>query len=241
MIKMQKSITRKNLKYIILILGRVFSSHESSYAKFDGFYVGGSLGYLQQNTSIDAAQNPNNPNAHINRTNSQQGHPTPEIFIGWGKNFTEYFYGGVEGRIDWVVGKDKFAAEDTNFIYITKRKGTALSALFRFGYLLELNTMIYGGFGIKIVKFECDMYEKTGGISSPSINKTPQALYELGIETKSEAIKNLAYRLSYSFTVKKNKSQRPENFHTNHVYRDSGIFKVGSAEHAVRIGLQYQF
>jgi len=137
----------KRGKAILPALCGIFILQEAACAKFDGFYVGASLGHLHQNTSIDAKQDPADAHAHINNTQSQRGLPTVEFFLGWGKVLRGCFYGGVEGQIDLVRGGAKKIAEDTGFIFMSGRKGPGVAMLMRLGYLVASQTMIYGGVG----------------------------------------------------------------------------------------------
>jgi hypothetical protein len=212
-----------------------------AHAKFDGVYAGASLGYMNQNTSIDAKQNPANRFAHVNKGVAQKGSPMAEIFVGWGKVFGGCFYGGLEGQIDWVSGKSQKVAEDTNFIYLSGRKGAGFAALVRLGFLVTPTVMIYGGVGMKAVRFDHNMFEKPGKISAPFSQRTLNLLTEVGIETVIGSYENFRLRFAYAFMPKKGMTRTTTQFPIDHVYRDHGILKTGGAEHALKMGLIYRF
>jgi hypothetical protein len=229
-------------KIMGLIVGSLLASEEAAQAKFDGFYAGASVGYLNQNTSFDAKQNSSDPNAHVNNTHSQRGLPTADIFLGWGKVFFGYFYGGLEGNIDAVrKGQNQKVAEDTAFIFMSGRKGIGIATLTRFGYLIYPHVMIYSGLGIKITQFEHNIFEKADKISAIFSKRFCNLLTEVGIETSLNNSKNLAFRLAYSFTPKRHLMQKATNFPTNHMYRENGMFKTSMNEYAVKISLAYHF
>jgi hypothetical protein len=223
------------------IFGFVCILSDATHAKFDGFYMGGSLGYLQQNTSINAQQDPSDPNAHINRTNAQQGNPTTEIFVGWGKHFGGCFYGGLEGRIDWVIGKSKTAAEDTVFKFLAARKGPGASLLARAGFLVSPQTIIYVGAGFKLVSVTHTIFEKEERIAAQFSSKTINPLFEAGAESQTCENKKLAIRLSYSFMPQRSLIRTSISFPQNHMYRANGYFKARTSEHAIKLGLIYRF
>ena len=100
-------------KTIILGLGTALALGNTTQAKFDGFYAGAGVGYLNQNTDIKADQNPTDQNADAYNSTAGRGSPTVELFFGWGKVFNACFYGGVEGKVDFVTGGVKKVAEGT--------------------------------------------------------------------------------------------------------------------------------
>jgi hypothetical protein len=228
-------------KIVILGLGTTLALGNATQAKFDGFYAGASMGYLTQNTDIKANQNPKNPNAHVNNTRSQRGSPTIEFFFGWGKVFQSCFYGGLEGKIDFVKGGAKKIAEDTNFIYRAGRRGLGIALLARLGYLVTPHTLIYGGVGVKKIQFKYNFFEKLDKVSAPFSKRSMHLLTEIGVETLLTTSKNLAFRASYSFTPKRSLTQNTTNFPINHVYREHGVFRAKTTEHILKAGLIYQF
>jgi len=228
-------------KIIILGLGTALALGNTTQAKFDGFYAGAGVGYLNQNTDIKANQNPTNRNAHVNNTHSQRGSPTAEFFFGWGKVFKACFYGGLEGQVDFVTGGVKKVAEDTNFIYRSGRKGAGIAILGRLGYLASPYTMIYGGIGVKRAQFEYNFFEKMDKISAPFSKRSFHLFTEVGVESFLNTSKNLAFRLSYSFMPKQNLTRNTTNFPINHVYREHGVLSVNTTERTLKAGLVYQF
>lgn len=213
----------------------------AAHAKFDGFYAGMGLGYMNQSTSIDAKQNPADRNADVNKGTTQQGNPIAEIFLGWGKVFGGCFYGGLEGKIDWVLGKSQKVAEDTGFIYLSGRKGLGVAALVRLGWLVTPTTMIYVGAGVKALRFGHNLFEKVDKISAPFSQKTLNLLTEVGVETAVGGSHCLRFRLAYAFMPKKGMACTTAQFPAKHMYRDHGILKVGGAEHAFKMGVIYRF
>lgn len=213
----------------------------AAHAKFDGFYTGASVGYMNQNTSIDAKQNPANRYAHVNKGTGHQGSPTAEIFLGWGKVFEGCFYGGLEGKIDLALGRNQKVAEDTNFIYKSGRKGLGIATLVRLGCLITPTTMAYGGIGVKALRFDYDFFEKARKLGAPFSQKTLNLLTEVGIETAVGDFRHLRFRFAYAFMPKKGMSRTTTQFPENHVYRKKGIFKAGVAEHALKMGIIYCF
>ena len=85
-------------------VGAEANTESSAAGAFNGLYGGASLGYVHQNTNIDAKQDPHDANAHINHTQAQKGLPIAELFFGWGTIFGGHFYGGLEGKIDRILG-----------------------------------------------------------------------------------------------------------------------------------------
>lgn len=233
----------KTLKRHILfgIVGSACALAAPTQAKFDGFYTGGSFGYLQQNTTLNAQQNPANPNAHVNRTYSQRGLPIAEFFLGWGKTFKDGFYGGLEGKVDCISGGIHKIAEDTNFTYLSGRKNPGIALLARLGYLVTPQTLVYGGVGVKWVRFGYNMFEKADQIPAPFSKQSLQPLTEVGVETSLPTLKNWAVRFSYSFMPKRDIIQRGKDFPSNHIYQRNGLLKVGTSEHAIKVGLAYRF
>lgn len=228
-------------KRILLSFVNALVFEGAAQAKFNGFYAGGSLGYLNQTTSLDAKQNPANPNADIYSATTGRGLPTAELFLGWGKVFGTCFYGGVEGKIDWVPGGSQKVAEDTNFIYRSGRKSPGVAALARLGYLITPTTLIYGGVGVKGVRFAYNLFEKTDKISASFSRRSLNLLTEMGVETCPSALQNVAFRFSYSFMPKRNMTRKAAQFPLNHMYRGHGVFKAGTAEHAFKVGMVYRF
>lgn len=212
-----------------------------AHANFDGAYGGASLGYMNQHTSIDAKQNPANRFAHVNKGTSHQGSPIAEIFVGWGKVLGQCFYGGLEGKVDVLLkGKQKIA-EDTNFIYNSGRKGPGVAALVRLGYLITPTMIVYGGVGIKALRFEYNMFEKADKISAPFSQKNLNLLTEIGVETAVGSHQNLRFRFAYELMPKKGMTRTAAQFPVDHVYRSRGILKTGGAEHALKMGVVYRF
>jgi len=212
-----------------------------AHATFDGVYAGGSLGYMNQNTGIDAKQNPANRFAHVNKGTAQQGSPLAEIFVGWGKVFGGCFYGGLEGQLDFLLSGNRKVAEDTGFIYKSGRKGPGVAALVRLGYLVTPTLMVYGGMGVKAVRFGHDLFEKAEKISAPFSQKTLNLLTEVGVETVVGNCRNLRFRFAYGFMPRKGMTRTTVQFPVDHVYRDQGILKTGGAEHALKMGVIYRF
>ncbi len=213
----------------------------AAHAKFDGFYTGASVGYMNQNTSIDAKQNPANRFAHVNKGTGHQGSPTAELFLGWGKVFGGCFYGGLEGKIDLVLGRNQKVAEDTGFIFKSGRKGLGIAALVRLGCLVTPTTMIYGGVGVKALRFDHDLFEKSEKISAPFSQKTLNLLTEVGVETAVGSSHHLRFRFAYAFMPKKSMTRTTTQFPAKHMYRDQGILKTSGTEHAVKLGVIYSF
>jgi hypothetical protein len=211
------------------------------HANFDGVYAGASLGYMNQHTSIDAKQNPANRFAHVNKGRGQQGSPIVEMFVGWGKIFGGRFYRGLEGKVDILLRENQKIVEDTNFIYKSERKGSAITALIRFGYLVAPTTMIYRGAGVKVLRFDHNLFEKSGKIPAPFSQKILNLLTEVGIETVVGSYRNLRFRLSYGFMPKKDMIRTTTQFPENHMYGDQGVLKMGDAEHALKMGVIYRF
>ena len=212
-----------------------------AHATFDGVYTGASLGYMNQTTSIDAKQNPANNNTDAYKATMQRGSPTAEIFVGWGKVVGGYFYGGLEGKIDALLGGSRKIAEDTNFIYRSGRKGLGVAALVRLGYLVTPTMMIYGGVGVKALQFDHDLFEKADKISAPFSQKTLNLLTEVGVEMIVGSYQNLRFRFAYGFLPKKGMTRTTTQFPENHTYRDQGVLKTGGAEHAFKMGVIYCF
>lgn len=212
-----------------------------AHATFDGVYTGASLGYMNQTTSIDAKQNPANRFAHVNKGKAQRGSPIAEIFVGWGKVVGGCFYGGLEGKIDVLLGGNQKVAEDTGFIFKSRRKGLGIAALLRLGYLVTPTTMIYGGLGVKALQFDHNLFEKADKISAPFSQKTLNLLTEVGIETVVGSYQNLRFRFAYGFLPKKGMTRTTTQFPENHMYRDQGVLKTGGAEHTLKMGVVYCF
>jgi hypothetical protein len=212
-----------------------------AHASFDGIYAGASLGYMTQHTSIDAKQNPANSNADAYKATMQRGSPMAEIFVGWGKVFGGCFYGGLEGKVDLLLGRNQKVAEDTNFIYKSERKGPGAAVLMRLGYLVAPTTMIYGGVGVKVLGFEHNLFEKADKISAPFSQKSFNLLTEVGVETVVGNCQNLRFRLAYGFMPKKAMTRTTTQFPEGHMYRDQGVLKLGGAEHALKMGMIYRF
>ncbi len=228
-------------KKILFAFGCTFLFGSAIHATFDGFYAGASVGYLNQRTSLDAQQNPADPNADMNNTTAGRGLPTGEVFLGWGKVFGKNFYGGLEGKIDGVTGKSQKVAEDANFIYLSGRKGPGMAALARLGYLINPATMIYGGVGAKMARFEYNVFEKADKISALFSKQSLYLLTEIGVETSVGVLRNLKFRFSYSFMPARELTQNTTNFPVNHVYRTHGIIKSGVAENTFKAGIVYRF
>lgn len=212
-----------------------------AHATFDGVYAGGSLGYMNQNTGIDAKQNPANSNADTYKAMAQKGSPLAEIFVGWGKVFGGCFYGGLEGQLDFLLNGSRKIAEDTNFIYRSGRKGPGVAALVRLGYLVTPTLMVYGGVGAKAVRLGHDLFEKAEKISAPFSQKTLNLLTEVGVETVVGNSSNLRLRFAYGFMPKKGMTRTTAQFPENHMYRDQGILKTGGADHALKMGVIHRF
>lgn len=223
------------------VVGSLCALASPAQAKFDGFYAGGSLGYLQQNTTLNAQQNPGNPKADMHNTTSVRGLPTVELFLGWGKIFERSFYVGIEGKVDWAATGKRKIAEDINFSYLSSRKNPGVALLGRLGYLVSPQTLVYGGVGAKWVGFRYNVFEKVDQIPAPFSKQSVHLLTEVGVETALPALKNWAVRLSYSFMPKRDITQTGQSFPANHMYQQNGSLKVGMAEHAIKIGLLYQF
>jgi len=219
----------------VLVLG------SAPQTAFDGFYAGGSIGYMNQNTSIDAHQNPASRNADIYKSTVGRGLPTAELFWGWGKVLGGSFYGGLEGKVDWVAGGVKKVSEDINFIYLSGRKGLGMALLARFGYLVSPHTLIYGGVGVKATRFGYNLFEKADKIPAPFSARSLNLLTEAGVETFLNPQKNLALRLSYSFMPTKGMTRTTASFPEGHMYRRHGIFKSNISEHIIKTGLIYRF
>lgn len=229
----------RNMGVAMVVVGAVVVT--GAHAKFDGFYTGGSVGYMNQSTSIDAKQDPTDLDAHVNKKTAQQGSPMAEIFLGWGRVFGRCFYGGLEGKIDVLLEGSQKVAEDTGFIFHSKRKGLAVGTLARLGYLVTPTTLIYGGVGIKALRIDHNLLEKAGNISAPFSQKTLNLLTEVGIETVVGGSSHWRFRFAYAFMPKKGMTRTTSQFPANHMYRDQGVFKVGGAEHAVKMGMVYRF
>lgn len=228
-------------KTIILGLGTALALGNTTQAKFDGFYAGAGVGYLSQNTDIKANQNPTDQNADAYNSTAGSGSPTAELFFGWGKVFKACFYGGLEGKVDFVTGGLKKVAEDTNFIYRSGRKGAGIAILGRLGYLASPYTMIYGGVGVKRAEFEYNLFEKADQNSAPFSKQSFHLLTEVGVESFLNTSKNLAFRLSYSFMPKRSVMEQTQNFPKNHMYRENGILRGGTNEHAIKVSLIHSF
>jgi len=212
-----------------------------TYANFDGIYAGASLGYMNQSTSIDAKQNPANEFAHISKVKSQRGAPLTEIFVGWGKVFGKYFYGGLEGQVDWALRKNQKMAEDTGFIFKSGRKGLGIAALIRLGYLVTPTTLVYGAVGLKTLRSDHDLFEKAEKISAPFSQRTTNLLTEVGVETAVGLSSPLRFRFAYGFMPKKSMVRTTTQFPVDHVYHDHGIFKTSGAETMVKMSIIYRF
>lgn len=241
MVDALKTCVIRTTRRITFAIAGILISHQNSYAKFDGFYVGGSLGYLQQNTSINAQQNPANPYADVYKSTAGRAMPVTELFLGWGKVFANHFYGGLEGQVDYVISGKKTVAEDICFKYQSIRKGPGLSFLFRLGYLITPKIMIYGGFGAKLVNFQSGLFEKAGQIPAQFNSRSLRLLTEVGIELPLFSQKDMVVRISYSYMPTKNIVRKSANFPANHMYHDNGIFKTGVSEQITKLGLIYQF
>lgn len=239
--QLTKSENFHNGKKILFAFGCTFLFGSVIHAKFDGFYAGASAGYLNQRTSLDAEQNPADPNADMNNTTAGRGLPTGEVFLGWGKVFGKDFYGGLEGKIDGVTGNNQKVAEDTGFIYLSGRKGPGVAVLARLGYLINPATMIYGGVGAKMAQFEYNVFEKADNIPAPFFKRSLHLLTEIGVETSSPLVRNLIFRFSYSVMPKRDMTRNTTDFPENHMYRAGGIFKAGVAEQAAKVGILYRF
>lgn len=213
----------------------------AAHAKFDGFYTGASVGYMNQNTSIDAKQNPANRYAHVNKGTGHQGSPTAEIFLGWGKVFEGCFYGGLEGKIDLALGRNQKIAEDTGFIYKSGRKGLGIAALVRLGWLVTPTTMIYGGVGVKALRFDHNLFEKVRKFGAPFSQKTLNLFTEVGVETAVSTSHHLRFRFAYAFMPKKGMTRTTTQFPAKHMYQDQGTLKTGGAEHVLKMGVIYCF
>ena len=196
---------------------------------------------MNQHTSIDAKQNPANRFAHVNKGRGQQGSPIVEISVGWGKVFGGYFYGGLEGKVDVLLKGNQKIAEDTNFIYKSGRKGPGVAALVRLGYLATPTVMIYGGMGVKALRFGHDLFEKADKISAPFWQKSVNLLTEVGVETIMGSYQNLRFRFAYGFMLKKGITRTAVQFPANHVYKSRGILNIGGAEHALKMAVIYRF
>lgn len=234
---MSKIMRNMGVALVVVVAVVVTGAH----AKFDGFYTGGSVGYMNQSTSIDAKQNPANRFAHVNKGTAQQGSPTAEIFLGWGKVFGGCFYGGLEGKIDVLLGGSQKVAEDTNFTYQSGRKGPGVAALARLGYLVTPTTMIYGGVGVKALRFNYSLFEKQRQLQAPFSQKSLNLLTEVGVETSVCNSQHLKFRFAYAFMPRKAMTRTTSQFPVNHVYRNSGILKTGVTEHALKLGVVYRF
>lgn len=228
-------------KITALSLGSALVLGHTAQAKFDGFYAGASVGYLNQSVHLKAQQNPGNVYADINNTNTERGKITNELFLGYGKIFKEHLYAGIEGKVDWAIQKNQKITEDVNFIYSSGRTNPAIAALLRFGYLLKSHAMIYGGVGAKIIRLKHDIFQKDKQISSPFSKRFVNLLTEIGIESPSNFLQSLRFRFSYSFMPNKDMKQKSKNFQENHIYKRYGILKTKTTEHIFRIGLVYQF
>lgn len=228
-------------KKILFAFGCTFVFGSVIHAKFDGFYAGASAGYLNQRTSLDARQNPADPNADMNNTTAGRGLPTGEIFLGWGKVFAKNFYGGLEGKIDGVTGKSRKVAEDTGFIFTSGRKGPGMAVLARLGYLIHSATLIYGGVGAKRARFEYNVFEKADKISALFSKQSVYLLMEIGVEASSNTVQNLIFRFSYSVMPKRDMTRTTTDFPANHMYRANGIFKAGVTEQTAKVGILYRF
>ncbi|MCE3231623.1 MAG: hypothetical protein K0R52_1551 [Alphaproteobacteria bacterium] len=228
-------------KIMGLIVGSLLASEEAAQAKFDGFYAGASVGYLNQNTSFDAKQNPANPKADMNSSTAGSGLPTAEFFGGWGKVFDGCFYGGLEGKIDLTKRSTKKVAEDTGFIFMLGRKNPSIAILSRFGYLISPHTIIYGGGGVKITRFEYGLFEKADKIPALFSKQSLHLFTEVGVEAFSNVVQTLSFRFSYSFMPKKDITQKTTTFPINHMYRENGKLKIGVTEHTIKVGIVYHF
>lgn len=209
--------------------------------QFDGVYAGANVGYMNQNTSLDAKQDPGNVRADAYNSTASRGFPMIEALLGFGKVFLGSFYGGVEGRVDWVLGGPQKSAEDISFKYISGRKGPGITFLARLGYLVTPTTMIYGGVGVKAVQFMYDLFEKADQISAPFSKRSLNLLTEVGIETSLSPFQNIRFRFSYAFTATRSMTRKSTDFPSNHMYGSQGVFKAGTSEHALKVGLIYRF
>ena len=210
-------------------------------AKFDGYYIGASLGHIQQNTHINAEQNPGNANADTFNSTTIQTLPCAELFFGWGQIFRKKLYFGLEGKFDFTKSGIKKAAEDISFIYLSGRKGVGATLLFRCGYFSSSRTMLYGGIGIKTIYFHHNLFEKADKISAPLSKRSLRPLIEIGVETSLPAFDNLSFRISYSFMAKSKMITKTASFPTNHMYRENGSFNTGIAEHTGKASIVYHF
>ncbi|MDF3034722.1 MAG: hypothetical protein K0R76_1676 [Alphaproteobacteria bacterium] len=116
-----------------------------------------------------------------------------------------------------------------------------MAILVRLGYLVSSNTMAYGGVGAKTIRFEYNLFEKADKIPAPFSKQSLHLLTEIGIETFSKLVQNLAFRFSYSFMPQKDVTQKGKNFPINHIYRKHGFLKTSVTEHAIKVGLAYRF
>lgn len=228
-------------KAILAGLGSALVFGSATQATFDGLYAGVSLGYMNQSITINASQNPTNPNADIYKSTAGRGLPTAEFFFGWGKVFEGRFYGGLEGKVDWATGSIKKVAEDVNFTYLAGRKGLGIGVLARLGYLVSPHTMVYGGVGVKATRFGYNLFQKVDKIPTSFSQQSLNLLTEMGIETFLNAQKTLALRLSYSFMPAKGVTRTMTSFPEGHIYRDDGFFKASTTEHTFKAGVTYRF
>lgn len=101
--------------------------------------------------------------------------------------------------------------------------------------------MIYGGVGVKRAEFVYNLFEKVDQNSAPFSKKSFHLLTEVGVESFLNTSKNLAFRLSYSFMPKRSVMEQTQNFPKNHMYRENGILKGGTNEHAIKVSLIHYF
>jgi hypothetical protein len=101
--------------------------------------------------------------------------------------------------------------------------------------------MVYAGVGVKAARFEYNIFEKADCINAPSSKRSLHFLTELGVETPSSTVNNLAYRFSYSWMPLKSLYRKTASFPMNHIYSEHGFFKFGTTEHSVKVGLVYKF
>ncbi|MBM3469074.1 MAG: hypothetical protein FJX71_06565 [Alphaproteobacteria bacterium] len=232
-------------KLFIIFVGMIFfgiiTPTKSENSRFNGFYAGASIGYAHQITHLDAKQNPANPNAHTNNTTTQRGFPLTELFVGWGKEIGGGIYGGLEKKADWLPRRCAKIAEDTNFSYFGNRKNVGFAILGRLGYIISPSTLIYGGIGIKAVKYQYILFEKAGKIPATFTQKTLNPFSEIGMDTLIGNSKNLGLRISYSCMHNRSIIRKSNQFPTHHIYHEQGILKTSGTEHAFNVGLVYRF
>lgn len=237
----QMNTIRKEVKLSIYALSAFLEAMSPVQAKFEGYYVGASIGRIQQNTYINAKQNPGNANADIFNSTTTQGLHSAEFFFGWGRVFRKRIYFGLESKLDLTKSGMKKAAEDSNFIYLSGRTGVGAALLFRCGYFSNPQTMIYGGIGVKTIQFHHNLFEKVDKISAPFSKRFVHPLLEVGLENSLPAFNNLSFRVSYSFMAQRKMTTKTASFPTNHMYRENGSFNTGITEHTGRVSLCYFF